>query len=346
MYSFANDYSEGACPKVLDALVKTNYTQSEGYGLDVYCRKAAETIKAKLHHQDVDVHFVTGGTPCNVLAISLLKSYEAVISAETGHINVHETGAVEATGHKIIPVKSSDGKITPAGIRRAVFTHIDEHMVKPKMVFISNATELGTIYSKEELITIYQTCKELNLYLYLDGARLGNALTAVDNDLTFKDIADNTDIFYIGGTKNGALLGEAMVIRHPALKTEFRYLLKQRCAMLAKGKIIGVQFQALLEDDTYLKNAKNANVMAQALKYAFQQLGIRMYIDSPTNQIFPVLDNRVLEKIKEKYKVTEWGKYDKNNTVVRFVCSWATKKDRVKDFYKDLVLILNETKRR
>ena len=305
-------------------------------------QKAAETIKAKLHHNDVDVHFVTGGTPCNVLAVSLLKSYEAVICAETGHINVHETGAVEATGHKIISVKSSNGKITPAAIRRAVFTHTDEHMVKPKMVFISNATELGTYYSKEELTSVYQTCKELGLYLYLDGARLGNALTAVDNDVTFKDIADNTDLFYIGGTKNGALLGEAMVIRHPDLKPQFRYLLKQRCSMLAKAKIIGVQFQALMEDDTYLKNAKNANVMAQALKYAFQQLGVKMYIDSPTNQIFPILRNDLLTKIRSRYEVTEWGRYDDEHTIVRFVCSWATKKEDIQRFYDDLMRFMKQ----
>ncbi|MBR5341302.1 MAG: threonine aldolase [Erysipelotrichaceae bacterium] len=336
MYSFANDYSEGACPKVLNALVETNDVQAAGYGQDLFCTAAAETIRKTVGNESVDVHFISGGTPCNVLAISLLRSYEAVICVESGHINTHETGAIEATGHKIITVKGKYGKITPAEIIEVVSNHPDEHMVKPKMVFISDATELGTIYRKSELKAIYETCRKLGLYLYLDGARLGNALVATGNDLTFKDICRYTDIFYIGGTKNGALIGEAMVIRNDDLKPYFRYLIKQHCAMLSKGRIIGVQFLALLEDSTYLDNAKNANIMAQAIKYIFKQYGIPMFIDSPTNQIFPVLENRLLEKIKTKYEVTEWGKFDKNHTIVRFVCSWATKKGDVQDFYNDL----------
>ena len=264
MYSFANDYSEGACPKVLRGLVETNYVQTAGYGLDEYCETAAALIKKTIGHDDVDVHFITGGTPCNVLAISLLRAHEAVISVESAHINVHETGAVEATGHKIIAVKGRDGKITPEEIRSVVADHTDEHKVKPKMVFISNATEFGTIYSKQELNDIYNVCRELKLYLYLDGARLGNALVATGNDLSFKDICDLTDMFYIGGTKNGALVGEAMVIKNDELKPDFRYLIKQHCSMLAKGRLLGVQFISLFEDSTYLDNARNADIMAQA----------------------------------------------------------------------------------
>jgi threonine aldolase len=341
MYSFANDYSEGACPKVLSALIQSNNVQSAGYGLDTFCEAAANIVKQKIEHDDVDVHFITGGTPCNVLAISTLRAHEAVICVESGHINTHETGAVEATGHKIISVKGRNGKITPEEIRNVVASHPDEHMVKPKMVFISNATEFGTIYKKQELSDIYETCKELGLYLYLDGARLGNALVATGNDLTFKDICDLTDIFYIGGTKNGALLGEAMVIRNDDLKPDFRYLIKQHCSMLAKGRVIGVQFLALLEDKTYLDNARNANIMAQALKYIFSQFAIPMYIDSPTNQIFPVLDNKLLEKIQQNYEVINWGPYDEKRTIVRFVCSWATKKSDIQDFYNDLVTYIN-----
>lgn len=347
MYSFANDYSEGACPKVLEALVQTNFKQSAGYGIDAYSYNAANLIKKIINHQDVDVHFITGGTPCNVLAISLLKSYEAVICADTGHINTHETGAVEATGHKIIPVKNVDGKIRAIDIERTVLKHTDEHMVKPRMVFISNSTELGTIYTKKELIEISAVCHKYNLYLYLDGARIANALTAMGNDVSLKDIADLTDLFYIGGTKNGALFGEAMVIRNNNLKNDFRYLIKQHCSMLAKGRLLGVQFCALLQDDTYLNNAKNANIMAQAIKHIFKQYNIPLYNDSPTNQIFAIFDNRLLAYLKQKYVITEWGIYDKNHTIVRFVCSWATKRENVEDFLNDfsrVVQALNKQK--
>ncbi len=344
MYSFANDYSEGACPKVLKALIETNDVQSAGYGVDEYSLAAADLIKQVIEHDDVDVHFITGGTPCNVLAISTLRAHEAVISCESGHINVHETGAVEATGHKIIAVKGKNGKILPQEIRDVMADHTDEHKVRPKMVFISDATELGTIYTKKELTAISEVCKEYGLYLYLDGARLGNALVATGNDLSFKDICDLTDIFYIGGTKNGAWLGEALVIKNDELKPDFRYLIKQHCSMLAKGRLIGVQFIALFRDKAraYLDNARNADIMAQALKYIFRQFSIPMYIDSSTNQIFPILENRVLEKIKSNYTVTEWRPYDKDHTIVRFVCSWATQKAAIQDFYNDLVMYINE----
>ncbi len=342
MYSFANDYSEGACPKVLRALIQTNNVQSAGYGMDEYCLAAADLIKRVIEHEDVDVHFITGGTPCNVVAISMLRSHEAVIAVESGHINVHETGAVEATGHKIIAVKGKDGKITAEEIRTVMSEHTDEHKVKPKMVFVSNATEFGTIYSKKELTDISNVCKEYGLYLYLDGARLGNALVATGNDLTLKNICDLTDIFYIGGTKNGALMGEAMVIKNDELKPDFRYLIKQHCSMLAKGRLLGVQFLALFEEKDYFDNARNANIMAQALKYIFTQFSIPMYIDSPTNQIFPILENRLYERIKTNYEVTEWGPYDKDHTIVRFVCSWATKKSDIQDFYNDLVSYVNK----
>lgn len=207
MFSFVNDYSEGACKQVLDNLVKTNYLQTDGYGLDQFCKHAEEIIRNLIDNQNADVHFIPGGTPANVLAISLLKSYEAVICADNGHINTHETGAVEATGHKILEVKGVDGKITAKQIEDVVLDHTDEHVTLPKMVFISNPSEYGTIYSKQELIDISNMCKKYGLYLYLDGARLGAGLMSKENDLTLKDIAALVDIFYIGGTKNGALLG-------------------------------------------------------------------------------------------------------------------------------------------
>ena len=346
MYSFANDYSEGACPKVLKALASTNYKQTEGYGLDVYCRAASKLIKNIIGRNDLDVHFVTGGTPANVLAMCLLKPYEAVISVDTGHINVHETGAVEATGHKIIAVKGRKGKITVEDIENVVKTHVDEHMVKPRMVFISNASEFGTIYYKKELKQLYETCKALGLYLYLDGARLANALVARGNDLSLKDICDYTDMFYLGATKNGALLGEAIIIKNNDLKPNFRYLMKQHCSMLAKSRIIGVQFLALLKDNLYLENARNANTMAQALKHIFKLLGFKFYIESPTNQIFPIIDNKILKRLKSKYDFIEWDKYDKNHTIARFVCSWATKKSDIQEFYEDLLMIMKQERKR
>ena len=344
MYSFANDYSEGACPEVMDALIRDNNTQCPGYGLDQYCALTARKIRKIVEDSSVDVHLLSAGTPCNVVAISLLRSHEAVISVESGHINVHETGAVEATGHKIIAVKGENGKITPEEIEQVVAAHPDEHMVKPKMVFISNATEFGTIYQKEELKKIYETCQRLGLYLYLDGARLSNALVAIGNDLSLKDICAYTDMFYLGGTKNGAYAGEIFIIRNDELKPDFRYYEKQHCAMLAKGRFLGTQILALLENNVYLSNARNANIMAQALAYIFKQLDFRMYIESPTNQIFPIIENRLLEKIQNKYVVTIWGPYDENHTIVRFVCSWATKKTTIQEFYSDLVTFLNMPK--
>lgn len=337
MFSFANDYSEGACPLALKALVNTNREQLAGYGLDKYSLKAQQIIKEVVGNNEVDVHFITGGTPCNVLTISLLRSYEAVICVESGHINTHETGGPEATGHKLLTCKGHDGKISAKEIEDIVLAHPDEHVVKPKLVFISDSTEFGTIYTKKELIEISKVCRKYGLYLYLDGARLGTAMVAKGNDLTIQDICELTDIFYIGGTKNGALIGEALVIKNPELKPNFRHVIKQHNAMLAKGRLIGTQFIALFHEDTYFKNARNAVKMAQALAKAFERQGIKMYMDSPTNQIFPILENSLLEKIQEKYIVTPWGAYDENHTIVRFCCSWATKIEDIENFYRDFV---------
>ncbi len=336
MYSFENDYSEGACREVLEELIRTNDLQVSGYGLDRFCLEAAEKIRKLIGNDRADVHFITGGTPCNVLAISLLKAHEAVISVGSGHINVHETGAVEATGHKIVTVKGKDGKILPEEIRQVVKDHGDEHMVKPKMVFLANATEYGTVYTYEELKKITRTCHELGLYLYLDGARLSNALCVKKAGLDLKKIASLADIFYIGATKNGALLGEAMVIINDELKPDFRYLIKQKCSMLAKGRSIGASFNALLTDDVYLKNASHANRMAQKLRKAFEGHGIRMYIDSPSNQIFPILDNKLFRKLKKDYVFLKWSDYDAKHTVARFVCSWATDESKIDELNRKL----------
>lgn len=332
MFSFNNDYSEGACKQVMVDLLKTNDVQVPGYGLDPFCLTATNMIKQITGHNDIDVHYVPGGTPANILAISTLKSYEAVICADTGHINVHETGAVEATGHKIISVKNKNGKLTASSVEQTVLKHPDEHMVKPKMVFISNPSELGTIYSKQELIDLYNVCKKYNLYLYMDGARLGNALVAQGNDVSIKDITDIVDMFYIGGTKNGALLGEAMVIKNNELKPNFRYLLKQHGSMLAKARIIGVSFISLLQNNLYYSLASNANNKAQQLKHFFASRGIRFFVDTPTNQIFPVLGNNLIKRLRQKYIFSDWEPIDSNNTAVRFVCSWATKQSDIDAF--------------
>ena len=342
MFSFNNDYSEGACRPILENIIKTNYVQTPGYGLDMFCEHASELIKKEIGNNNVDVHYIPGGTPANVLAITLLKSYEAVICVETGHINTHETGAVEATGHKILQVKGTNGKIKPEQIEEVVLNHPDEHVTKPKMVFIANSTELGTVYTKQELEELYAMCKKHGLYLYMDGARLGSALMSQGNDLSLQDIAKLVDIFYIGGTKNGALLGEAMVIINDDLKPEFRYLIKQHGSMLSKARLIGVEFITFFENGLYYQLADNANKMAQQLNDLFVKHNIQLFIDSKTNQIFPILDNDLLAKIRIKYIADDWSKYNDTHTVVRFVCSWATKQENIDEFIKDFESYLGE----
>ena len=329
MISFKNDYSEGALPELLEALVKTNLEQTVGYGMDEYCASAMEKIRRRIHQPDAQVHFLVGGTQANQTCISaFLRSHEAVIGVETAHINVHETGAIEATGHKVIAISGVDGKLTPEGIRAAVEYHSDEHMVKPKMVYISNSTEIGTIYYKKELEAISACCKELGLYLYLDGARLGSALTAAGNDLTIEDIAALTDAFYIGGTKNGALFGEAVVLLNPALQSEFRYAIKQHGGMLAKGRLLGIQFDRLFTDDLFFKAGAHANAMAMKLKKGFAECGVKFLTDSVTNQQFPILSKEEIAALDREFLFEYNGKVD-DKFVIRFCTSWATKEEDV-----------------
>jgi len=336
-YSFFNDYSEGAHPNILDALRETNLNQETGYGEDSLSLQAAELIRNKIGNSKAAVHFVSGGTQANLLILtSMMKPYESVISADTGHINTHEAGAVEATGHKIEAIEVQDGKLKSEPIKELVDLHQDEHMTKPKVVFISNSTEVGTIYSRGELEELYHLCQKNNLYLYLDGARLGSALCSPSNDLTLTDICSMTDAFYIGGTKNGALLGEAIVITNTKLQEEFRRLIKQKGALLAKGRIMGIQFLELFKDDLYFNLAKQANEMAIMLNQGIGKLGYKFLTDSPTNQIFPILPNSVIEKLKEMYGFYVWSKVDKNNSSIRLVTSWATKKEAIEDFITDL----------
>lgn len=333
MYSFANDYSEGAHPKILDMMIKSNLEQNVGYGMDEHCAKARANIKRHLHREDADIHFIPGGTQANLLTVSsFLRPHQCVISADTGHVNVHETGAIEATGHKVFVARSKQGKLLPEGVLEAIAHHKDEHMVQPKMVYISDSTELGTIYSKSELIELHDICKEKGLILFLDGARLGSALTCKSNDLSLADIAELTDVFYIGGTKNGALLGEALVILREDLKADFRYLIKQRGAMLAKGFLIGMQFEVLFEEKLFFELGAHANSMAQELVKILKELNYTLYTPACTNQIFPILPDKKLKPLSESFRFEYIAKYDEHNSVIRLVTSWATTKKGIKLF--------------
>lgn len=333
MYSFLSDYSQGAHPRILEALVRTNLEQTDGYGLDDHCRNAAAYIRRRIGREDADVHFLVGGTQTNFTAISaFLRAHEAVVSAKTGHINVHETGAIEATGHKIIVEATGDGKLAPKEIQAQLDYHEDEHMVKPKLVYISNSTEIGTIYRRDELARLSAFCREKNLILFMDGARLGSALAAEENDLTLSDIADLTDAFYIGGTKNGALMGEALVICKEELKEDFRYHIKQKGGLLAKGRLLGIQFEELFRDNLYFELAAHANRMAAILTKSFTDLGYGFLADSPSNQIFPILPNAMIRKLEEDYSFYIWRKIDEDHTAIRLVTSWATEESDVSRF--------------
>ncbi len=337
MISFTNDYSEGAHPRILELLTNTCMEQNNGYGNDIHSAKAKQYIKKHLGREDVDIHFLSGGTQTNLLVISaFLRPHQCVIAADSGHINVHETGAVEATGHKVVTVPGVDGKLTPDVIRKALEYHSDEHMVKPGMVYLSDSTELGTIYTRQELKAIRALCMERNLILFLDGARLGSALTSKSNDLTVEDIAALTDVFYIGGTKNGALLGEALVICKEELKEDFRYLMKQRGAMLAKGFVIGIQFEALFEDQLYFELGSHANRMAERLASALTDLGFPFYTPVNSNQLFPILPNRLIDQLSSEFGFLVQEHLKDDCSVIRLVTSWATPEQNVESFIKYL----------
>lgn len=337
MYSFKNDYSEGAHPRILKALLETNLEQGEGYGEDKYTVEAVKLLKEKIGRNDIDIHLFPGGTQTNLTAISaFLRPHEAAVAVSTGHILVHETGAIEATGHKVISIEAKDGKLTAEHIKEALEAHTDEHMVKPKLVYISNSTEIGSIYKRAELMEISRFCRENNLYLYVDGARLGSALCSEENDLELSDFGSLVDAFYIGGTKNGALLGEALVICNNSLKEDFRFFIKQKGALLAKGRLLGIQFLELFRDNLYFELAKHANSMAQLLKKGISEEGYSYLIDSPSNQIFPILPDDIIEKLQEKYLFIIWQKNNDNTSVIRLVTSWATKEEKVLEFVEDL----------
>ena len=325
MYSFVNDYSEGAHPRILESLMKSNLEQNAGYGEDLHTKRAKELILKHLNMENADIHFIPGGTQTNLLVISSsLKSYQCVIAADTGHINVHETGAIEATGHKVVTVPNIDGKLTPEAITEVLENHNNEHMVMPAMVYISNSTELGTVYSKSELSMISKVCKENGLLLFMDGARIGSALTSKTNDLELEDIAKLVDVFYIGGTKNGALLGEALIIIKEELKKDFRYYIKQRGALMAKGFITGIQFEVLFEDNLFFELGTHANNMANKISDVLMECGFQFLTPPGTNQLFPILRNELIEGLLKEFSFNIERKIDEEHSAIRFVTSWAT----------------------
>ena len=345
MIKFDCDYLEGCHPNILKMLEKTNFEQTDGYGCDKYCEKAKKLILAacgfagKRGKNVPDVHFLVGGTQTNTTVISaILRPHQGVISAVTGHVNVHETGAIESTGHKVLVLPSGDGKLTAEQVEKYVKSCVNdcnyEHIVQPGMVYVSFPTENGTVYSKRELSELRKVCLKYGLPLFIDGARLGYGLKAVGNDLTLPDIAALCDVFYIGGTKNGALFGEAVVITNNAFKKDFRNIIKQRGGMLAKGRLLGIQFTALFSDDLYFRLAEHAVKTAAEIKNALKNNGIEFLFDSPTNQIFPVFPDEIYEKLSKKFSFAFWEKVDEKRTAVRICTSWATKESDAAELIK------------
>ena len=319
--------------------MRTNFSQQNGYGLDDYCAEAERIILEKSKSPHSKVHFVSGGTQANLIVISsILRPHESVIAANTGHIFTNESGAIEATGHKVHGVETPDGKLKPEDIQKVLDAHTNvPHQLKQKLVYISNSTEIGTIYTKKELEDLSNFCKEKNLYLFMDGARLGHALTAESNDLTWEDVAKFTDVYYLGGTKNGALLGEAIVINRQNLQNEFGFHIKQKGGMLAKGRLLGIQFQELLKDDLYWDLAKHANQQAMKIKQTFKEIGCDFLAETETNQIFPILENHQIEKLSEQFDFYVWRKLNSEKSAVRIITSWATETEVVEPFCKEIL---------
>ncbi|PWQ92371.1 threonine aldolase family protein [Leucothrix pacifica] len=333
-YSFLDDYSEGCHPNILQALVDTNMSQQTAYGNDDYCRQAKDLIREHLCTDDTPIYFIAGGTLANLIIIaSALRAHESVIAVSSGHIELRETGAIEATGHKIITVPPVDGKLTVEAVESALTSNSHfPHMTRPRMVYISNATETGTVYTKAELQALSAVCRSNNLLLLLDGARLASALTADINDLTLQDIAALTDIFWVGGTKVGALLGEAVVIPNPQLAIDFDFHIKQRGALLAKGRVLGLQFLELFKNDLLFELARSANESAQKLAKAATDNGFQLAATTESNQIFLILPNSLIEHLQERFEFYIWEKVDDKSSVIRLVTSWATDESQVQLF--------------
>lgn len=341
MLDFVNDYSEGAHEKILQRLIETNMEKLSGYGTDKYCESAKQKIRETCQCPEADIYFLVGGTQTNATVIdAMLEQYEGVVSADTGHIGTHEAGAIEASGHKVLGIPHENGKVTAKAVKQyfadfyADGNH--EHMVFPGMVYISYPTEYGTLYSKKELEELSAVCQEYDAPLYLDGARLGYGLVSEENDVMLADIAALCDAFYIGGTKVGALCGEAVVFPKKNAPKHFMTIVKQHGALLAKGRLLGVQFDTLFTDNLYLEISKNAIKTANMLKKALKEKGYTFYIDSPTNQIFLVLEDEKLKQLEEKVAVSFWEKADDNHTIIRLATSWATKEEEIKELIEIL----------
>lgn len=330
MIQFQCDYNEGADPLIIKRLTESNLEQTVGYGEDPYCEEARKLIKRACQNDSADVHFLVGGTQSNTTVIAhILRPYQGVLAATSGHINVHETGAIESTGHKVLAIPTSNGKLTAQQIDDAMQAHIHEdgpeHMVQPGMVYLSFPTEIGTIYSHDELKAIRTVCDRYDLPLFVDGARLGYGLCSPECDLTLPQLTQLVDVFYIGGTKVGALFGEAVVITNEALKKDFRYSIKQHGGMLAKGRLLGLQFATLFTDNLYFDIAQHAIDEAMRIKSALQAKGISFLIDSPTNQQFPIFTNAQIDTLSQHFMLSLWQRIDENHTAMRICTSWATK---------------------
>ncbi len=336
MLYFQNDYHAGCHPEILQRLTRLQQADYPGYGQDELCGKAADTIRRLCGREDLAVHFLVGGTQTNLTVIAAaLRPYQAVIAAQSGHIHVHETGAVEATGHKVLALPSRDGKVTAAQVEQLMESHQSQedpaHEVQPKMVYISYPTELGTLYTRQELEALHRVCRQYGLYLFLDGARLGYGLTAKDCDVNLQDLARMCDVFYIGGTKVGAMFGEAVVIANPELAGDFRYMIKRQGGMLAKGWLLGLQFEALLEDGLYFRIAQKANDQADRIRKTLKDVAIPVLVPGSTNQIFPILSDSALKALSQKVLYTDMGPVDETHRAIRLCTSWSTGDEAVEE---------------
>ena len=339
MLSFESDYIEGAHPAILEALEKTNFEPLPGYGTDAISLSAKARIREACAAPNAEVFLLSGGTSANQIVISsMLRQEEGVIAASTGHVSVHEAGAIEYTGHKVLALPSHEGRLSAEEVRAflaAFFADANnEHMVFPGMVYISFPTELGTLYSRDELFALSAVCREFGLPLYIDGARLAYGLESAACDLTLLELAHLADVFYIGGTKCGALIGEAVVFPHGNAPKHFVTLIKQRGALLAKGRLTGIQFDVLFTDGLYFRLGRHAIEMAEKLRALLLEKGCRLYIDSPTNQQFVIMPNGQIKKLRESVAFSFWDRFDDENSIVRFCTSWATKPESIDELAK------------
>lgn len=335
MYSLQDDYSEGAHPSILQALQESNRKQEAGYGMDSHSQRAIAMLQEAVGDSSAAVHLLSGGTQTNLTALAaFLRPHQACIATESGHIAGHEAGSIEACGHKVITCPGKAGKLRPEDVEKVVKNFSNEHSVQPKLVYISNSTELGTVYSRQELTELSACCRQHDLLLFLDGARLAAALVCPEADLSLRTVAKYTDAFYFGGTKNGALLGEALVITREELKQDFRYHLKQRGAMLAKGRVLGIQFEELLKDDLYLQLARHARKAAQSCARGLKNAGFQFFISSPSNQIFPIFPLKTLQSLEKEFRFHRWQELEDGSWAVRLVFSWASPEGMAEEFVK------------